>query len=235
MGGDQGGFVFVGRMPNVMAAAPTRWLTVIGVVPDVVSQLLVTGHVSPAIYYPYSDHTFDLTLAVRTQPGVDPTASLRRLFLTLQPGRAPPSITSVEQDIVNLHESQRFTMALLSTFAALAVVLSAIGLYGVISYMVAQRTREIGVRVALGAAPRHIGRTVIVRGLALATSGLAIGLMGSLWGTKLIRASLFGVQPNDAGSYLVGGLVLLTLAIIACIVPTRRAMAVDPLIAMRAE
>ncbi len=219
---------------GVGGGAPS-WLTVVGVVPEVANTMWMASHPLPTVYYPFTGGTARVALVVRSHPGVDITAPLRGVFLTLQPSHAPPPITSVAHDISGLHAAQQFTMTLLIIFAGLALLLAAVGLYGVTSYMVAQRTREIGVRMALGAAPRHIGGAVVVRGLALASGGLAIGLVGAFWGTRLIRSSLFGVQPTDPLSYAVGGVALLTIAIAACVVPTRRAMAVDPLIAMRTE
>ncbi|MGH7690187.1 MAG: FtsX-like permease family protein, partial [Gemmatimonadaceae bacterium] len=129
----------------------------------------------------------------------------------------------------------RFTMLLLAVFTGLAVVLSAVGLYGVMAYAVAQRTREIGIRVALGATNARIARSVVGRGLLLSVLGMAAGLLGAHWGTRLLSSMLSGVSANDPVSYGMAAGALLGTAVVACVVPMRRAARVDPLVAMRAE
>lgn len=119
--------------------------------------------------------------------------------------------------------------------AVVAVVLSAVGLYGVISYAVAQRTREIGVRIALGASARQVAGPVMRSGLVLSAVGLIIGLVGSVWGTRVVQKILYGVGATDPVSFSLGALLLLSVSLLACVVPMRRAMRVDPLIAMRAK
>ena len=126
-------------------------------------------------------------------------------------------------------------MTILAIFEGLAVVLSAVGLYGVISYVVTQRSREIGIRIALGATPRNVARTIVVRGLILSAVGLAIGLVAARWGTALIASTLYGVASTDVASYGAAGAPLLVISVLACLVPMRRAMSVDPVIAMRGE
>jgi putative ABC transport system permease protein len=126
-------------------------------------------------------------------------------------------------------------MLLLTLFTALALALAAIGLYGVLGYAVAQRTREIGIRVALGAPRTRIARSVIVGGIALALSGAAVGLGIARWGTKVIESQLFGVARSDSASFFAAAIVLVVAALLACVVPTRRALAVDPMTAIRAE
>jgi putative ABC transport system permease protein len=126
-------------------------------------------------------------------------------------------------------------MLLLSIFASIALVLTAIGLYGVMSYAVAQQTREIGIRVALGASLGLIARTVIGRGVGLAAIGAVIGLIGAMWGTKLIEHELYGVARSDVLSFAVAVGVLLAAAVLACIMPTRAAVTVDPIRAIRAD
>ena len=147
----------------------------------------------------------------------------------------PPPVISVDADLASTISTQRFTMVLLAVFAMTAVVLSAIGLYGVISYVVTQRTREIGIRVALGATPANVARAIVARGLLLSVTGLAAGLGAAVWGTRLIKTMLFGVTGTDAASYALAGVALLAVSLVACAVPMRRAMRVDPVIAMRGE
>jgi ABC-type antimicrobial peptide transport system permease subunit len=131
--------------------------------------------------------------------------------------------------------TQRFMMTLLTAFAVIAISLSAIGLYGVIAYMVNQRTREIGIRIALGACAADIRRLILSRGAALATAGLVLGLLGAIAGTRALRQTLYGVTPTDPVSFAIGALALLAIALLACGAPARRAARVDPAVAMRAE
>jgi ABC-type antimicrobial peptide transport system permease subunit len=126
-------------------------------------------------------------------------------------------------------------MRILAAFAAFAVVLAAIGLYGVISYTVARRTREIGIRMTLGATRTTIARLVVADGLRLSTIGVALGLLGAAAATRVIQTTLYGVQRGDPWSFALGAVALLVISAAACLVPTIRATAVDPAVAVRAE
>ena len=126
-------------------------------------------------------------------------------------------------------------MLVMTAFGIIGLVLAAIGLYGVMAYTVAQQWREIGIRVALGASRSHIVQRVLVRGTSLAVFGAVVGLAGASWGTKLIESQLYGITRLDPLSFAVGAIVLVGAATLACIVPTRRALAVDPVTAIRAE
>jgi ABC-type antimicrobial peptide transport system permease subunit len=117
----------------------------------------------------------------------------------------------------------------------LALVLAAIGLYGVMAYSVAQRTREIGIRVALGATRGRIARAVVTKGASLALAGSAVGVTIALWGTKLIEHELYGVAKRDTVSLGASVIVLIAVGVLACVVPARRALAVDPMTAIRAD
>ena len=128
-----------------------------------------------------------------------------------------------------------FAMILLSIFAALALVLSAIGVYGVISYLVSQRTREIGVRVALGAQRSDVLRLILGDGARLTFLGVAIGLAASLGLTRLLAKMLFGVRASDPVTLIVVTVILSAVAFLACYIPARRATRVDPMVALRYE
>jgi putative ABC transport system permease protein len=129
----------------------------------------------------------------------------------------------------------RFPTILISVFGGIALLIAAVGVYGVISYSVAQRTHEIGIRVALGASRGRILRMVLSRGLLLAVIGAVIGLIASHWLTQLLRDQLYGISPSDPATLTGATIVLLAVAFAACWIPARRATRVDPLVALRYE
>jgi ABC-type antimicrobial peptide transport system permease subunit len=126
-------------------------------------------------------------------------------------------------------------MLLMAGFTVLSVVLAAVGLYGMMAYAVVQRTREIGIRIALGAPRERIARSVIGRGAWLGTMGAVLGLLLALWATRLIEGSLFGVGRLDLMAFAVGGVLLVVIAVMACVAPMRRAISVDPMTSIRAD
>jgi putative ABC transport system permease protein len=126
-------------------------------------------------------------------------------------------------------------MELIGVFAMTALLLAAAGLYAVIAYLVSQRTREIGIRLALGATPRHILRLLVGQGMKLTLIGVTIGLVGAIVITRLMRGLLFGVAPTDVMTFGIAAIVLIVVALLACFIPARRATKVDPLVALRYE
>jgi putative ABC transport system permease protein len=129
----------------------------------------------------------------------------------------------------------RFTLVLLGSFAGLALLLAAVGIYGVISYSVTQRTHEIGVRMAVGAQPRDVLRQVVVHGMLPVLAGVLIGVAASLAATRLLTSFLFGVRPHDAATFVGVALGVAAVAFLASYLPARRATRVDPLVALRYE
>jgi putative ABC transport system permease protein len=157
----------------------------------------------------------------------------RRALREVAPGFPVYDVASLETRIGVALAEPRFLAQLLSVFAAFALVLATIGTYGVISYSVAQRTREMGVRIALGATRRDVTRLVVGRGTVLAAAGGAVGLLGAAAAVRLIRAQLYGVEPSDPVT-LAGIVVLLMLAVVvASWIPARRAASVPPVEALR--
>jgi predicted permease len=145
------------------------------------------------------------------------------------------NVEGMEKTVAHTIASERFSMALLGIFAVLALVLATIGIYGVLSYMVGQRTREIGVRMALGAQRLHVLRLVIKEGAQLTFVGVAIGIVGALAVTRFMRSMLFGVKAIDPLTFIAVAVLLSAIALFACYIPARRAMRVDPMEALRQE
>jgi putative ABC transport system permease protein len=144
-------------------------------------------------------------------------------------------VQTVEQLLYNSLGSRRFNMFLLGSFAGVALLLASVGLYGVMAYLVSQRTHEIGIRLALGARPRDVFRLIIGRGLVLASIGAAVGLVAAFGLARFLETLLFQVEPTDALAFTVAPVLLLGVALLACFVPARRATKVDPMVALRVE
>jgi putative ABC transport system permease protein len=176
------------------------------------------------------------TMIVRTQADPAGYLSAVRSALTLMDGSATLSnAKTMEQLRGEMISDRRFTLILVGVFSALALVLASIGIYGVISYSVAQRTREIGIRMALGASRKQVLRMVVGAGAKLTVIGIAIGAVGALVLTQFIRSFLFGVSPSDPLTFAVIAALLAIVALLACWIPARRATKVDPMVALRYE
>ena len=215
---------------------PQPWRTVIGVVSDV-AQKGLDKKPSMQIYLPESQFpTSFMTLVVRT--GSDPagmTAAIRNEILAIDKDQAVYQIATMEQLLADSIALRRFSMMLLIAFAGVAITLAAVGIYGVISYSVTQRTHEIGVRMALGAGRNDILKLVVGQGLILTVTGIGIGLAGAFGLTRAITSLLFGVSATDPLTFMVISVVLAGVALGACFVPAWRATKVDPMIALRYE
>ena len=178
----------------------------------------------------------NISLLVRTS--ADPAAlaaAVRRAVREIDNTQPVYDVNTMAQILSDSLASQRLSMLLLSIFAAGAVVIAAVGIYGVMSYAVIQRTHELGIRLALGAQPRDVLRLVIRQGMLLASAGVAVGLVGALLLTRVMATLLYGVRPTDPATFGAVSLLLLVVALAACFIPARRATRVDPLIALRYE
>jgi putative ABC transport system permease protein len=219
-----------------MRLSGEEWWTIVGVIADSKQKGLVAA-VEPEIFLPLEDWNAPvINLLLRTRN--DPLAlvpAVRAVVRKLDPNL--PLFDAAAMDALLTRElaTQRFSAALLSAFALFALLLAAVGIYGVMAYTVSQRTHEIGVRMALGAAPGNVLKMILARGLALALVGVSTGLTASFLLTRFLRSLLYGVQPTDPLTFVVVALTLLGVAFLACWLPARRAMRVDPMVALRYE
>lgn len=224
----------VGERFRTGGMADQPWNTIVGVVPDA-AMLSLRDRRTPAIYYPSrAGAGFDGVTLIFRAANV-PTAALQALALEISPDTPPPPVRRVTDLLARSVTMQRFLMALLTLFALLAVTLSAVGLYGVIAWTVRQRSREFGIRVALGAEQREIVALVMRQGLGLTLTGLLVGSLAAVGATRMIQSMLYGVTPLDGASFAAAIAVLLGIALLACLSPTRRALRVDPAVTLRSD
>ena len=209
---------------------------IVGIVPDV-KQSSLAATALPQFWAPYDQWPVgSFTVVLHTQR--DPQSvlgSVRQIVHEIDPSLAISQVKTLDQIVGDSVAQPRFYMTLLTVFAVVALLLSAIGIYGVIAYLVGQRSREIGIRIALGAGPGSVVALIVREGAVMAGIGLALGVGGALALTRLMRALLFDTSPSDPTTYLVVVVVLGSIALIASCVPAFRAARVDPALTMRAE
>jgi putative ABC transport system permease protein len=227
----------IGRRMRFQGDDPQApWMTVIGVIKDA-HRAEVTRQIRPEVYFSMLQFTpRTQTLFVRTSG--DPTAivpAVRRELQALDPQIALFGVSSLEAEISRTLSQPRFQAVLLAGFAGIALLLATIGIYGVTSHAVTQRTQEVGIRMAMGAARRDVLLLLIAQHLRPALVGLALGLAGALVLSRFLRTLLFGVGATDPLTFTVVGAVLFLVAAIACWIPARRATRIDPLVALRGE
>ena len=223
------------RLRLVNPEQSSEWRTIVGVVGDIQYSGLAED-LQPTIYTPFAQTPF-LWLYAMVRASGDPTpllASLRSIVPDVNPTLTAANIRLVEDVIASSAAEPRFNMLLVSGFAVLALLLAAVGISGVIAYSVAQRTHEIGVRMALGAATRDVIALVLRDGLVMAVTGVGVGLAGAAAVTRLLQTMLFGVGVRDPVTFAAGAMLLLMVALLACYLPARRALRVDPMTALRA-
>ena len=218
------------------ASSNTPWLTIIGVVPSVKNRKL-DEDAKFYVYQPFSQWApRETSLVVRTT--IDPAAiiaSVRSQVAALDPELPLFDITTVDESVAKSVSTKRLSSMLLLAFAITALLLAVIGIYGVISLNVNNRTSEFGIRLALGAQPRNILQLVLGQGIRVAAVGLAIGIGAALLLTRLMETLLFGVTPSDPFTFAVVAVILALAALVAALIPARRATKVDPLVALRYE
>jgi putative ABC transport system permease protein len=219
---------------------PEDWLTIVGVVDDVAQTGLTRGR-QPAMYAPVlqTQRTFflnSMTFVVRTQRAPQEVMrAMRAMVGELDPDLPVSALTTMDDLVSRTVSEPRFESRLLSAFSLIALFLAAIGTYGVLAYDVASRTREIGLRVALGATTGDVVTMVLRRAASVAVPGILLGIMGALALTRVLASSLFEVTPTDPLTFAAVSATLLAVALVAAVVPTRRATKVNPLRALRQE
>jgi putative ABC transport system permease protein len=209
---------------------------IVGIVKNVKADGL-TSDVLPQTYFAAEQTTtsqFSVLLRTTASPTTVATA-VRRQMRALDPDLPLYGLRQLSEVVSQSVSQPRFYTILLSLFAGIALTLAAVGIYGVISYAVSQRTRELGIRIALGASAREVVRHVLAQGLVLTLGGLAVGLTAAVWASRALSSFLFGIEPLDMTTYFAVAVVLSAVAVIACLVPARRASRVDPMVAIRAE
>jgi putative ABC transport system permease protein len=213
-----------------------KWLTIVGVLGD--TKLYGLAHAARLeVYVPFRQAPQGhMNLIVKS--ALDPSAlvsAIRAAVSSIDKDQPIFSISTMNQLVSDSVSTKMFTLLLLGLFSGLALVLAAVGIYGVISYSVAQRTRDIGIRMALGASQSDVLRDVLGLGLRLIGIGLLLGLAGALAATRVLSSLLFGVRSTDALTFTAASLILLTVALLASYLPARRATRVDPIVALRYE
>ena len=211
-------------------------ITIVGIVGDV-RQLGLHRNAPPILYFPYQQFVLPFnTISIRSTAQSSTIAGLvKAQFSAVDPDLPSGTITTMQGVIDRSVAQPRFRTALLSAFAIVALMLAAVGLYGLISYSVTQRTREIGIRMALGAGPSQVLTPMLREGLVLAAIGTGIGLLGALAGGRVLSSFLYGVEPTDALTFVIVAVTLLAVAFVATWIPSRRALRVDPIAALRVE
>jgi predicted permease len=226
------------------------WLEVIGVVAKTPTRVLADPNPMPQLYMPMS---------IASGPDVPPSALIgpdaavmshivrsrtpvttllgpvRRAVDTVDPKLAVAEVRTLQETLDRSSAQMAFTMGLLAIAAGVALLLGVVGVYGMMSYIVNQRTTEIGVRLALGAEPRSVARMIVWQGGVVAVTGVAVGIVTALVGSRLIESLLYGVSPRDPSVFVTTSLILLVVALIACWLPARRAARLSPLDALRVE
>jgi putative ABC transport system permease protein len=227
-----GRFSFAGRPDK-----PEDWPVIIGVVKDVPHNGVEEKSGNPFIYQVMQGgRPAGLTMFVRTnRPTADAVAALREKVRGIDPASPLFDVGLLQEAVDSSFDTRRAVMLLLAAFAGLALFLSALGIYGVLAYDVSQRTREIGVRSAIGASRGQIASLILRQGLWKGGIGVALGLVGAVLLSKSMTTLLFNVQPTDPSVYAAVSVVLIAVALLASYLPARRASRIDPLVALREE
>ncbi|PYS68649.1 MAG: hypothetical protein DMF69_19535 [Acidobacteria bacterium] len=210
--------------------------TIVGVVGNVRQESLI-DEVAPEMFVPFGQMPMNgMTLLIRTTS--DPLSlagPIRNEVLAIDGNQPVHEVKTLEQRVAETVAVSRSLMFLFAAFAMLALVLASVGIYGIVSYSVGQRTREIGIRMALGARRSDVLKLILRNGVILTSTGIVIGIAGAYALTRFLTTLLFGVTPTDTVTFIVVSTGLFVVALVACLIPARRATKVDPLVALRYE
>jgi putative ABC transport system permease protein len=226
------------RLKRVRPGQVFPWMTVVGVVKDVKEDLFNYRINRPVWYVPYAqvENNFPVNLVVRTS--ADPTGltnAIREVIHAVDSDQSISNVMTMNENLARVLVTERFSAILMGVLAGSGLLLAALGLYGVMAYSVSRRTTEIGVRVALGAQRGHVLQLILGQGAKLTLVGIAIGLAAAWALTRLLVSLLFEVNATDPATFVSISLLLISIALLACLFPAHRALKVDPMIALRAE
>jgi putative ABC transport system permease protein len=214
--------------------ATKPWTTIVGIIKDIKSDGLDIDGVPHIYVSSYQDSNKRLSVVLRTPlPAAVLEPKIRQEIQRIDATLPVFGVASMNEVLDRSLASHRFSADLVGGFAGLAMLLASIGIYGLLSYMVGQRSREIGIRMALGARREHVMRMFLHRGIVLAGVGVVIGLVIAASSASLLASLLYGVRPRDPAVFLIVPLLLFAVAVVASYLPARRATKVDPLIALR--
>ncbi len=230
----------IGRRFREKDSGENDWCTIVGIVRDVRATALDVKP-TPGFYLPHSQlpsYWDEMTVVVRATEGgaASPAESTLRLeMMTIDPGLPMANYRTMEALVSNAVARPKFGSLLLGLFAATALLLTVVGLYGVVAYTVSQRMRELGIRIVLGAQPGEVRRMVVLQGMRPALVGLVLGLAAALGLSRFLASMLFEINATDPATFIVASVVLFGVAVMACWLPARRAARVDPMEALRSE
>jgi predicted permease len=212
------------------------WRQIVGVVRDSAYGSIADGGV-PVVYLPLAqNHETGMILYVRASvPPATLAAAVRREIQQLEPNLPVPNVAAMKESVGTSLYAARMGAGLLSALGGLALLLAVVGIYGVLSFSIARRTREMGIRLALGAGTRRVFLLVVRDGMGLVLIGAAVGLAVATLGARSLEAFLYGISPTDGPSFVGAVAVLAAVAFIACAIPARRAIRVDPVTTLRQE
>jgi predicted lysophospholipase L1 biosynthesis ABC-type transport system permease subunit len=223
-------------IPGFSQGPNAKWLTIVGVVGKTKADGLDAPY-EPHVYFPESQVPgYALDVYIQTNASTEMLEEpVRREVQAVDPNLPVFGVRTLESVVSESLASRRFAMRLTALFAITALLLAGVGIFGVMAYFVGQRTREIGIRVALGASPRDISRLILGRGMTLTAGGIGLGIFGAAALTRSLGSLVYDVAPVDPATFLIGAIVLGAVALTACYIPARRATRVDPMVALRYE
>jgi predicted permease len=211
-------------------------VTIVGVAKDARYQSLETPEARPMLYFAAGQRPLrSMSIVVRTTDATSLASGIRRVVSSLDPSLAPPPLTIMSDLVRDAFNTRRFALVLFGIFAGVATLLAGIGIYGVMAFLVRQRTHELGIRVALGAPSGRLMASVVGRALRMTLGGVALGLLGAWMLARSLDTLLFQVDPRDFATFTVVAVLVIAIGLVASVVPARRAMRANPMEALRVD